>query len=94
MLSDVEMKRLRWRCTHRAQLEMDLLLGHFLDKHFAAWNPERQAAFASLAEMEDVALWPLVIGKRECPDPVQAEILAMMRNIRADEAALAPEPAH
>jgi succinate dehydrogenase flavin-adding protein (antitoxin of CptAB toxin-antitoxin module) len=94
MLNDAEMKRLRWRCTHRAQLEMDVLLGHFLNKHFATWSPEQQAAFASLAEMEDVALWPLVIGKRECADPVQAQLLAMMRNIRADgEAALAP-PGH
>ena len=90
MLSDAEMNRLRWRCTHRAQLEMDLLLGHFLDKHFTTWSPEQQTAFAALAEMEDVALWPLVIGKRECPDPVQAQILTLMRNIRNDGTALAP----
>jgi succinate dehydrogenase flavin-adding protein (antitoxin of CptAB toxin-antitoxin module) len=81
MLDEIELKRLRWRCTHRAQLEMDLLLGGFLDRHFPAIGPERQAAFAALAEMEDIELWPLVMGKRECPDPVQGEVLAMLRKV-------------
>jgi len=84
MLSDVEMKRLRWRCTHRAQLEMDLLLGNFLDKHFSNLNPEQENAFVALAEMEDVDLWPLVVGKRECQNPVQAQVVNMLRNVRTE----------
>ncbi|MDR0577584.1 MAG: succinate dehydrogenase assembly factor 2 [Candidatus Accumulibacter sp.] len=82
MLGEVELKRLRWRCTHRAQLELDLLLENFLDKRFAELNSEEQAAFAALAEMEDIELWPLVVGKRECRDPARARILAMMRDAR------------
>ena len=27
------LNRLRWRCTRRALLEMDLLLGNFLENH-------------------------------------------------------------
>lgn len=84
MLTDAEMKRLRWRCTHRAQLEMDLLLGNFLDKHFSKLSPEQEAAFVALAEMEDIELWPLVVGKRECRDSVQADVLKMLRNMKAD----------
>ena len=83
MLSDVEMKRLRWRCTHRAQLEMDLLLGNFLDKHFSNLSPEQEAAFVSLAEMEDIELWPLIVGKRECQSAEQAQVVTMLRNVRA-----------
>ena len=84
MLTNTEMKRLRWRCTHRAQLEMDLLLGNFLDKHFSKLSPEQEAAFVALAEMEDIELWPLVVGKRECRDPVQADVLKMLRNVKTD----------
>ena len=82
MLTDVEMKRLRWICTHRAQREMDLLLGNFLDKSFSNLSPEQEAAFVMLAEMEDIELWPLVTGKRECQDPAQAQVISMLRNVR------------
>ena len=81
--AEVRLKRLRWLCTHRAQLEMDVLLGNFLDKQFSKLSPEQEAAFITLAELEDNELWPLVIGKRECQDPVQAEVLSMIRNVRA-----------
>ena len=82
MLSDVALKRLRWICTHRAQLEMDVLLGNFLDKHFSNLSPEQEAAFVALAELEDIELWPLVVGKRECQDPAQAQVLSMLRKVR------------
>ena len=77
-----ELNRLRWRCTHRALLEMDLLLGEFLDTQFSALNAEQAAAFVALAEMEDHDLWPLIVGKRPCADPVQSEVVAMLRNVR------------
>ena len=82
MDSAAELNRLRWRCTRRALLEMDLLLGEFLDKHYAELAPEQQKVFAELADMEDHDLWPMVTGKRECSDPQQAEIVAMLRNVR------------
>lgn len=83
MLSVAEMNRLRWRCTHRAQLEMDLLLGNFLDKHFSNLSPEQEAAFVALAEMEDIELWPLIVGKRECQSPEQMQVVTMLRNVRS-----------
>ncbi len=82
------LNRLRWRCTHRAMREMDVLLGGFLERSYPGLNPEQAAAFVALAEMEDTELWPLVVGRRMCSDPVQAELVAMMRNIgvRQDQA--------
>ena len=77
-----ELNRLRWRCTHRALAEMDLLLGSFLEKHFSNLTPEQSAAFVVLADMEDLDLWPLITGKRKCVDSVQAEVVAMMRDVR------------
>ena len=77
-----KINRLRWRCTRRAMLEMDLLLGEFLDRIYPALTPEQADAFVILADMEDLELWPLVNGSRECLDPVQAEVLALLRNVR------------
>ena len=77
--TEMRLKRLRWLCAHRAQREMDLLLGNFLDTQFSKLDPEQEAAFVALAEMEDIDLWPLVMGKRECTDPIQKEVLRMLR---------------
>ena len=77
-----ELNKLRWRCTRRAMLEMDLLLGNFLENHFAELSPGHAAAFTVLADMEDLDLWPLIIGKKECSDPLQADVIAMLRDVR------------
>jgi len=76
------MNRLRWRCTHRALREMDLLLEEFLDNRYAALTPRQAEVFADLAEMEDHDLWPLITGSRESGDPEKAEILVMLRKVR------------
>jgi len=76
------LNRLRWRCTRRAMLEMDLLLGKFLDERFPRLNPAQAEAFVVLADMEDLALWPLVNGALACEDQAQAEVVAMLREVK------------
>jgi antitoxin CptB len=82
MEAGAELNRLRWRCTRRAMLEMDILLGSFLDKHYAGLTPEQAAVFVALADMEDLELWPLITGKRECENSLQAEVVAMLRKVK------------
>ena len=82
MEAGAELNRLRWRCTRRAMLEMDILLGSFLDKYYAGLTPEQAAVFVALADMEDLELWPLITGKRECENSLQAEVVAMLRNVK------------
>jgi len=77
-----KLNRLRWRCTRRAMLEMDLLLGGFLENVFPSLTPEQADAFIMLADLEDLDLWPLIKGSRPCADPVQAEVLALLRDVR------------
>jgi antitoxin CptB len=77
-----QLNRLRWRCTRRALLEMDILLGGFLEKRYASLTPEQADAFVVLADMEDLELWPLITGKRECENPLQAQVVAMLRDVR------------
>jgi antitoxin CptB len=76
------LNRLRWRCTRRAMLEMDLLLGKFLDENFASLSPAQAEAFVALADLEDLELWPYINGSVECRDPVQAEVVAMLHDVR------------
>ena len=76
------LNRLRWRCTRRAMLEMDLLLGGFLEQVYPGLTLAQAEAFSALADMEDLELWPLVNGSRESSDPVQSEVLALLRNVR------------
>ena len=81
-MNTAELNRLRWQCTHRAMLEMDLMLGNFLENRFSNLTAEQAAAFVVLADMEDQDLWPLIMGKRECTDATQAGVLAMLRDVR------------
>ncbi len=74
--------RLRWRCARRALLEMDVLLGNFLENRYSSLNPEQAAAFEALVDMQDQDIWALVTGKRVCESHVQADIIAMMKNVR------------
>jgi len=73
------LNRLQWRCTRRALLELDLILGKFLVEEFPALSEAQAAVFAELADMEDHDLWPLVNGTESCEDARQAEIIAMLR---------------
>jgi len=81
-MNTAELNRLRWCCTHRAMLEMDLMLGNFLENRFSNLTPEQAAAFVILAEMEDQDLWSLIMGKRECTDAIQMSVLTLLRNVR------------
>ncbi|WP_153115526.1 succinate dehydrogenase assembly factor 2 [Rhodocyclus tenuis] len=81
-----DLNRLRWRCTRRAFLELDLLLGEFLDQRFNGLTEEQARAFAVLADLDDHELWPLVNGSQTCDDPQQAAVLAMLRESRENPA--------
>ncbi|MFA9948814.1 succinate dehydrogenase assembly factor 2 [Dentiradicibacter hellwigii] len=82
MPDPVTYNRLRWICNQRSMHEMDVVLGGFLDTHYTHLTPAQAAAFAQLADMEDIDLWPLLTGRISCDDPVQAEVLAMLRQVR------------
>ena len=63
-------------------LEMDLLLGKFLDEKFSSLDPAQAAAFVVLADLEDLELWPMINGSIECQDATEAEVVAMLRDVR------------
>jgi succinate dehydrogenase flavin-adding protein (antitoxin of CptAB toxin-antitoxin module) len=74
-------ERLRWRCIRRGVLEVDIVLERFLDKEFGKLSRDGQQAFAELADRDDLELWHLISGQKECEDARLAPIVRMLRNV-------------
>ena len=72
-------ERLRWRCSRRALLELDITLTRFLDSGFDKLSDEHQQAFVVLADMEDYDLWDLLTGKAEVDDADLSAVVAVLR---------------
>ncbi len=60
--TDVEMKRLRWRC-RRGMRELDQAMLAYLDHHYRDATDEQKQHFHSLLEMQDPEVMSLVSGK-------------------------------
>ena len=74
-----ELNKLRWHCTRRALLELDIVLGRFLDHGFDALTEAQVKTFVELVAMEDHDLWALISGKVETADPHESEVIAAIR---------------
>ena len=74
-----ELNKLRWHCTRRALLELDIILGRFLDDGFKQLNDAQVKTFVALVAMEDHDLWALISGKTESADPRETEVIAAIR---------------
>lgn len=74
-----ELNKLRWHCTRRALLELDIILGRFLDQEFKQLNEAQVKTFVDMVAMEDHDLWALISGKVETSDPRQSEVIAAIR---------------
>ena len=74
-----ELNKLRWHCTRRALLELDIILGRFLDDGFKQLNEAQVKTFVDLVAMEDHDLWALISGKVDAEDPRETEVIAAIR---------------
>jgi antitoxin CptB len=77
MDSTAEVRRLRWQC-RRGLLELDLLLGGFLERHYPALAPHDQEAFRRLLREPDPRLLAWFQGQERPPDELKhiVEILS------------------
>ena len=73
------MHRLRWRC-RRGLLELDILLGAFLEASYATSSDEEKQAFEALLRHPDPELWQYCLGEKSHPDPVIANVIAKIRH--------------
>lgn len=75
------MHRLRWQC-RRGMLELDLLLGGFLEDGYARLSQAQQADFARLLGHQDQVLHDWLIG---CGQPDEPALRALVARIQSHQ---------
>jgi len=72
-------KRVRWRA-RRGLLELDIVLGRFIEAQYAQLDEAGRQAFEALLDMPDNPLWDMIAGRLEA---VPGEQQALLEKIRA-----------
>jgi antitoxin CptB len=81
MLSDEELKRLRWRAHHRGTREADMMIGGFFDVHHASWSADERALFAELLEEQDVDIMAWAVGTAEVPERFEGPMMQALKRL-------------
>lgn len=78
------LERVRWR-SRRGLLELDIVLGRFVEAHYAGLDEREKQAFEVLLDMPDNSLWDMIAGRAErgVQDAAQGEQQALLEKIRA-----------
>ena len=71
--------RLRWSC-RRGMLELDVLLGHFLEEVYPVLPPNEQAIFVRLLEQNDQDLFMWLTRQSITNDPEFTMIIGKIRH--------------
>lgn len=74
------LERVRWRC-RRGLLELDIVLGRFVEQHYAGLDEAQQTAFDVLLDMPDTVLWDMVAGRQEAAQNGLRALLEMIRAV-------------
>jgi antitoxin CptB len=80
-----ERERMRWRC-RRGLLELDIVLGRFVDLHYDGLDQAQRAAFDVLLEVPDTLLWDIITGKEPPQQDAERQrdvdaVLALLRTV-------------
>ena len=76
-----ELKRLRWRATHRGTREADMLIGGFFDAHHQQWGPHDRALFAELLDEQDVDIMAWAHGTQAPPARFEGPMTEALRRL-------------
>ena len=76
--NDARLKRIRWRC-RRGTLELDALLGGWLERHALDTDTAQLDAFDTLLDCQDPDLWDWLLGHAV---PPRADWTAIVAEIR------------
>jgi antitoxin CptB len=74
----VLMQRVRWRA-RRGLLELDIVLGRFIEKHYAQLDADERQVFEVLLDMPDNPLWDMIAGRQEAAHDEQQALLEKIR---------------
>lgn len=67
LMSEVEKKRLAWRC-RRGMLELDIVLQKFIHSHFASLSETELKQLDVLLDYPDNDFWDLVSTRKDVTD--------------------------
>jgi antitoxin CptB len=70
--------RTRWHC-RRGLLELDLVLGRFMDRHYPDLEFAQRHLLDELLELQDNDLWEVVAGRAEPARGDFAQLVALLR---------------
>jgi antitoxin CptB len=73
-----ELDRIRWRC-RRGLLELDIVLGRFIEQRYATMDDEQRFIFDELTDLPDTELWDLITGNKELAHAHQREVLEWLK---------------
>lgn len=79
-VDSVFMERVRWRC-RRGMLEMDILLGRFVEQRYAQMDEQQREAFDELLDLADTDLWDMVRGDKVPEQARQREVLEWLKQV-------------
>lgn len=75
-----DLERMRWRC-RRGLLELDIVLGRFVERHYATLDEDERQAFDALLDMPDNPLWDMIAGKMDAAPGGQQALLEKIRAV-------------
>ena len=78
ILDPVTLERVRWRC-RRGLLELDIVLGRFIEQRYAFLDKEQCDDFDELLDLPDTELWDLITGKKEPTHTHQRVVLEWLQ---------------
>jgi len=79
-----ELERVRWR-SRRGLLELDIILGRFIEKYYVRLDETEQKIFEEMLDMPDNPLWDMIVGRAErgAQEATQVELQALLEKIRS-----------
>jgi antitoxin CptB len=75
-----ELERARWRC-RRGLLELDILLGRFMDEHYATLGENELRQFEMLLNLPDNDLWDMIMQKQQTKDQSLQPVLRLLQTV-------------
>ena len=74
----VYLQRMRWRC-RRGLLELDIVLGRFIEKYHAALDEAQRLAFDEMLDLPDTEFWDLITGAKAPLRPQWLTVLELLQ---------------
>jgi antitoxin CptB len=79
-LDPASLERVRWRC-RRGLLELDIVLGRFVVRHYPLMDNAQRVIFDELLDLPDTELWDVITGKKEPTHTHQRVVLEWLKEV-------------